>query len=52
LSHYRTLQEFKDRTERQFLLEKLKENDWNISATARPSTHPGESLQKAGGNTV
>src|SRR5262249_26264375 len=33
-SRYRTLQEFKDATERQFIEEKLKEYDWNISATA------------------
>jgi len=46
LSRYRTLQEFKDATERQFLLEKLKENDWNISATAKAIDTPRSNLYK------
>jgi two-component system nitrogen regulation response regulator NtrX len=45
LSQYRTLQEFKDATERQFIVEKLKEYDWNISATAMPASG------RAGNNT-
>ncbi|HMC82795.1 MAG TPA: sigma-54 dependent transcriptional regulator [Candidatus Polarisedimenticolia bacterium] len=46
LAQYRTLQEFKDRTERQFILEKLKENDWNISATAKAIDTPRSNLYK------
>jgi len=46
LSGYRTLQEFKEGTERQFLLEKLKENDWNISATAKAIDTPRSNLYK------
>ena len=46
LSRYRTLQEFKDATERQFLVEKLKEYDWNISATAKAIDTPRSNLYK------
>jgi len=46
LSRFRTLQEFKEGTERQFLLEKLKENDWNISATAKAIDTPRSNLYK------
>jgi two-component system nitrogen regulation response regulator NtrX len=46
LSRFRTLQEFKEATERQFLLEKLKENDWNISATAKAIDTPRSNLYK------
>jgi len=46
LSQYRTLQEFKDATERQFLVEKLKEYDWNISATAKAIDTPRSNLYK------
>jgi two-component system nitrogen regulation response regulator NtrX len=46
LSHFRTLQAFKEATERQFLLEKLKENDWNISATAKAIDTPRSNLYK------
>jgi len=46
LSQFRTLQEFKEATERQFLLEKLKENDWNISATAKAIDTPRSNLYK------
>jgi len=46
LSQYRTLQEFKDSTERQFLVEKLKEYEWNISATAKAIDTPRSNLYK------
>ncbi len=46
LSRFRTLQEFKEATERQFLLEKLQENDWNISATAKAIDTPRSNLYK------
>jgi two-component system, NtrC family, nitrogen regulation response regulator NtrX len=46
LSQFRTLQEFKEATERQFLEEKLKENDWNISATAKAIDTPRSNLYK------
>jgi two-component system nitrogen regulation response regulator NtrX len=46
LSRFRTLQEFKESTERQFLVEKLKENDWNISATAKAIDTPRSNLYK------
>jgi two-component system, NtrC family, nitrogen regulation response regulator NtrX len=46
LSQYRTLQEFKDATERQFLVEKLKEYEWNISATAKAIDTPRSNLYK------
>ena len=46
LSQYRTLQEFRESTERLFLLEKLKEHDWNISATAKAIDTPRSNLYK------
>ncbi len=46
LSRFRTLLEFKEATERQFLLDKLKENDWNISATAKAIDTPRSNLYK------
>jgi two-component system nitrogen regulation response regulator NtrX len=45
-SRYKTLQEFKDATERQFIEEKLKEYDWNISATAKAIDTPRSNLYK------
>jgi two-component system, NtrC family, nitrogen regulation response regulator NtrX len=46
LSRFRTLQEFKEATERQFLVEKLEENEWNISATAKAIDTPRSNLYK------
>jgi two-component system nitrogen regulation response regulator NtrX len=46
LSHYRTLQEFRESTEKQFLVEKLREHDWNISATAKAIDTPRSNLYK------
>jgi len=43
---FRTLQEFKDETERIFILRKLKENRWNISRTARAIDTPRSNLYK------
>ncbi len=40
------LKEFKDVAEREFILSKLKENDWNISQTAREIDTPRSNLYK------
>jgi two-component system nitrogen regulation response regulator NtrX len=41
-----TLREFKESTERAFLIEKLRENDWNISRTAETIGTPRSNLYK------
>ena len=41
-----TLREFKESAERAFLLEKLRENDWNISRTAEAIGTPRSNLYK------
>ena len=41
-----TLQAFKDATERAFLLRKLRENDWNVAATAKAIDTPRSNLYK------
>ena len=41
-----TFQEFRERAERAFLAEKLKENDWNVSETARLLEMPRSNLYK------
>ncbi len=41
-----TLQEFKDRAERGFLVARLEENDWNIAATAKAIDTPRSNLYK------
>jgi two-component system nitrogen regulation response regulator NtrX len=41
-----TLREFKESTERAFLLEKLREHDWNISRTAEAIGTPRSNLYK------
>jgi two-component system nitrogen regulation response regulator NtrX len=41
-----TLREFKESTERAFLIEKLRENDWNISKTAETIGTPRSNLYK------
>ncbi|MFO7691584.1 MAG: sigma-54 dependent transcriptional regulator [Vicinamibacterales bacterium] len=41
-----TLREFKESAERAFLLEKLRENDWNISKTAETIGTPRSNLYK------
>ena len=41
-----TLQEFKDATERAFILAKLEENDWNVAATAKAIDTPRSNLYK------
>jgi len=43
---YATLRDFKDATERSFLVEKLKENEWNISLTAQRIDTPRSNLYK------
>ncbi|PYT37036.1 MAG: Fis family transcriptional regulator [Acidobacteria bacterium] len=43
---FRTLQDYKDETERIFILRKLKENRWNISRTARAIDTPRSNLYK------
>ncbi len=40
------LQSFKDSAERAFLVEKLRENDWNIAATAKAIETPRSNLYK------
>jgi two-component system nitrogen regulation response regulator NtrX len=41
-----TLQTFKDAAERAYLVEKLRENDWNIAATAKAIDTPRSNLYK------
>jgi two-component system nitrogen regulation response regulator NtrX len=41
-----TLQQFKDRAERSFLVAKLRANDWNIAATAKAIETPRSNLYK------
>ena len=41
-----TLQEFKDAAERAFIVAKLKDNDWNITATAKAIDTPRSNLYK------
>ena len=41
-----TFQEFKDRAERAFLLQKLREHDWNVAETARELDMPRSNLYK------
>jgi len=45
-SGMRTLKEFRDLSEREFILFKLKENGWNISQTARAINTPRSNLYK------
>jgi two-component system nitrogen regulation response regulator NtrX len=45
-SGVRTLKEFRDLSEREFILFKLKENSWNISQTARAINTPRSNLYK------
>ncbi len=46
LPQFNTLQEFKEAAEKQFLLKKLEENNWNISATAESIGTPRSNLYK------
>ena len=46
LTQCRTFEEFKDAAERAFLLNKLREFDWNVSETARAVEMPRSSLYK------
>ena len=41
-----TLQKFKDAAEREYLLVKLRENDWNVAATAKAIDTPRSNLYK------
>ena len=41
-----TFEEFKQAAERAYLLAKLKENDWNVSETARTLEMPRSNLYK------
>jgi two-component system nitrogen regulation response regulator NtrX len=41
-----TFAEFKDRAERAYILHKLRENDWNVSETARTIDMPRSNLYK------
>lgn len=42
----RTLREFRELSERQFLLRKLRENDWNVTQTAKSIETPRSNLYK------
>ncbi len=42
----RTLREFRDVSEKMFLLQKLEENDWNVTQTARAIDTPRSNLYK------
>jgi two-component system nitrogen regulation response regulator NtrX len=42
----KTFSEFKERSERLFLLQKLREHDWNVSETARILDMPRSNLYK------
>ena len=42
----RNLKEFRDLAEKEFILSKLRENDWNISQTAREIDTPRSNLYK------
>ncbi|MFN2433350.1 MAG: sigma-54-dependent transcriptional regulator [Gemmatimonadota bacterium] len=46
LAHDGTFQEYKETAERAFILEKLQENDWNVSETARKLEMPRSNLYK------
>jgi len=46
LTQCRTFEEFKDAAERAFLLNKLREFDWNVSETARAVEMPRSNLYK------
>ncbi len=46
LGSAQTFSEFKDRAERAFILQKLRENDWNVSETARLVEMPRSNLYK------
>jgi len=46
LLHAPTFSEFKDQAERAFLLQKLREHDWNVSETARVIDMPRSNLYK------
>ena len=41
-----TFTEFKERAERAYILQKLRENDWNVSETARQIDMPRSNLYK------
>ena len=41
-----TLQQFKDGAERTFLIKKLRDNDWNVAATAKAIDTPRSNLYK------
>jgi len=42
----RTLQQFKDNAERSFLVTRLRENAWNVAATAKSIETPRSNLYK------
>ena len=46
LFHLKTLQEFRDESEKLFLLHKLDENDWNVTQTAESVETPRSNLYK------
>jgi two-component system nitrogen regulation response regulator NtrX len=46
LFHLKTLQEFRDESEKLFLLHKLEENEWNVTQTAEAVETPRSNLYK------
>ena len=46
MTHASTLKEFKETSERAFLVQKLRENGWNISQTAQLIGTPRSNLYK------
>lgn len=46
LAHAATFQEFREQAERAFLLQKLREHDWNVAETARALAMPRSNLYK------
>jgi two-component system nitrogen regulation response regulator NtrX len=41
-----TFSDFKDRAERAYILQRLRENDWNVAETARQIDMPRSNLYK------
>ena len=44
--HADTFSDFKERAERAFIVQKLRENDWNVAETARRVDMPRSNLYK------
>jgi two-component system nitrogen regulation response regulator NtrX len=51
-SGYASLQDYKDAAERAYIIAKLRENDWNITQTAVPSTLPARTSTRSSSSTA